>query len=102
MVKYEEHLHATVRISTREISSRAPPPPRPGRAQGPGHLSSRADASVGGIACSGSLCPWPMRSVSWNICSLRDPRRRGVVGRYLKEWGTNIICLQETLLTCTD
>ena len=43
-----------------------------------------------------------MRCVSWNVRDLRHSRRRGVVGRYLKDWGADIICLQETLLTCTD
>ena len=36
-------------------------------------------------------CTWPLH-----------PRLRGLVGHYLKEWGADIICLQETLLTCTD
>ena len=40
----------------------------------------------------------PMKCISWNIRGLRDERRRGIVGRYLREWGAEIICLQETML----
>ena len=43
-----------------------------------------------------------MRCVSWNVRGLRHPHRRGVVGRYLKEWGVEVICLHETLLIDTD
>ena len=43
-----------------------------------------------------------MRCITWNVRGLRNPRRRGVVGRYLKEWGADIICLQETMLASTD
>ena len=34
----------------------------------------------------------------WNVRGLRDERRRGIVGRYLREWGAELICLQETML----
>ena len=43
-----------------------------------------------------------MRCITWNVHGLRDPRRRGVMGRYLKEWGADIICLQETMLANTE
>ena len=43
-----------------------------------------------------------MKCITWNVRGLRDPRRQGVVGRYLREWGADIICLQETMLTNTD
>ena len=39
-----------------------------------------------------------MKCISWNVRGLRDERRRGIVGRYLWEWGAEIICLQETML----
>ena len=38
-----------------------------------------------------------MKFISWNVRGLRDERRRGIVGRYLREWGAEIICLQETM-----
>ena len=40
----------------------------------------------------------PMKCISWNVRGLRDENRRGIVGRYLREWGAEIICLQETML----
>lgn len=44
-----------------------------------------------------------MKCVTWNIRGLRDDRRRGIVGRYLREWGASVVCLQETMLaTCED
>ena len=39
-----------------------------------------------------------MKCISWNVRGLRDERRRGIVGRYLREWGAELICLQETML----
>ena len=43
-----------------------------------------------------------MRCITWNVRGLRDPWRRGVVGRYLREWRVDIICLQETMLVNTN
>ena len=43
-----------------------------------------------------------MKYLSWNVPGLRDDRRRGTVGRYLREWGADIICLQETMTCQTD
>ena len=40
-----------------------------------------------------------MKCISWNVWGLRDERRRGIVGRYLRDWGADVICLQETMLT---
>ena len=42
-----------------------------------------------------------MRCIAWNVRGLRDPCHRRVVGRYLREWGADIICLQETMLEST-
>ena len=39
-----------------------------------------------------------MKCISWNVRGLRDARRRGIVGRYLWEWGAEVACLQETML----
>ena len=36
-----------------------------------------------------------MKCISWNVRGLRDARRRG---RYLQEWGAEVVCLQETML----
>ena len=41
----------------------------------------------------------PMKCISWNVRGLRDDRRRGIVGRYLRQWGAEIICLQETMIS---
>ena len=43
-----------------------------------------------------------MKCISWNVRGLRDARRWGIVGRYLREWGAEIILLQETMLTQVD
>ena len=43
-----------------------------------------------------------MKCICWNVRGLRDARRRGIVGRYLREWGAEIILLQETMLTQVD
>ena len=43
-----------------------------------------------------------MKCISWNVRGLRDARRRGIVGQYLREWGAEIILLQETMLTQVD
>ena len=43
-----------------------------------------------------------MKCITWNVRGLCNPRRRGLVGRYLKEWGADIICLQETMLAIID
>ena len=43
-----------------------------------------------------------MKCVIWNIQGLCKPRRRRVVGRYLKEWGADVICLQDTMLTSSE
>ena len=32
-----------------------------------------------------------MKCISWNVRGLRDERRRGIVGRYLREWGADIM-----------
>ena len=50
----------------------------------------------------GDAHPPLMKCITWNVRGLRDPRRRGVVGRYLREWGADIICLQETMLINSD
>ena len=39
-----------------------------------------------------------MKCISWNVRGLRDERRQGIVGRHLREWGAEVICLQETML----
>ncbi|XP_078445744.1 uncharacterized protein LOC144714826 [Wolffia australiana] len=39
-----------------------------------------------------------MRCISWNVRGLRDAKRRGIVGKYLREWGATVVCLQETML----
>ena len=41
----------------------------------------------------------PMKCISWNVRGLRDDRRRGIVGRYLRQWGAEIICLEETMIS---
>ena len=43
-----------------------------------------------------------MKCLSWNVRGLRDDRRRGVVGRYLREWGAEVVFLQETLMEHGD
>ena len=43
-----------------------------------------------------------MKCISWNVRGLRDDRWRGIVGRYLREWGADIICLQETMSSQVD
>ena len=43
-----------------------------------------------------------MKCISWNVRGLRDARRRGIMGRHLREWGAEIILLQETMLTQVD
>ena len=43
-----------------------------------------------------------MRCIAWNVRGLRDPCSWRVVGRYLKEWGADIIYLQETMLESTE
>ena len=40
-----------------------------------------------------------MKCISWNVRGLRDDRQRGIVGCYLREWGPDIICLHETMLS---
>ena len=40
-----------------------------------------------------------MKCISWNVWGLHDERRRGIVGWYLRDWGADVICLQETMLT---
>ena len=51
----------------------------------------------------GRRCTYPhVRCITWNVRGLRDPRRRGVVGRYLREWGADIRCLQEAMLANTE
>ena len=39
-----------------------------------------------------------MKCLSWNIRGLRDDRRWGTMERYLREWGAEVICPQETML----
>ena len=43
-----------------------------------------------------------MKCIAWNVRGLRDDNRRGIVGRYLREWGADIICLQETMVCQAD
>ena len=43
-----------------------------------------------------------MKCLSWNVRGLRDDRRRGVVGRYLRDWGAEVVCLQETMMENVD
>ena len=43
-----------------------------------------------------------MKCIIWNVRGLRDARRRGTVGRYLREWGAEVVCLQETMLLQVD
>ena len=43
-----------------------------------------------------------MNCLSRNVRGLRDDRRRGTVGRYLREWGAEVVCLQETMLAHFD
>ena len=43
-----------------------------------------------------------MKCISWNVRGLQDERRRGIVGCYLREWGADIICLQETMLASSS
>ena len=62
------------------------------------HYAPEIGTAAGDITSGRSCAFTPMKCVTWNIRGLRNPRRRGVVGRYLKEWGANIICLQETML----
>ena len=39
-----------------------------------------------------------MKCISWNVRGLRDERRHGIVGRHLREWGAEVVCLQETMM----
>ena len=39
-----------------------------------------------------------MRCISWNVRCLSEEWRRGIVGRYLFEWGAMVACIQETML----
>ena len=74
----------------------------PGAARDPGHHDPGISTVAGGIT-SGRRCTLtPMKCITWNVRGLRNPRRQGVVGRYLKEWGADVICLQETMLASTD
>ena len=41
---------------------------------------------------------FPMRYISWNVRGLRDERKQGIVGRHLREWGAEVVCLQETMM----
>ena len=43
-----------------------------------------------------------MKCITWNVRGLRDANRRGIVGRCLREWGADIICLQETMICQAD
>ena len=40
--------------------------------------------------------------ISANVRGLRDEWRRGIVGRYLREWGVTVVLLQETMLETCD
>ena len=53
----------------------------------------------GGRTGGGCIDRLIMKCISWNVRGLRDERRRGIVGRYLREWGADVTCLQETMLT---
>ena len=37
-----------------------------------------------------------MKCISRNVRGLRNERRQGIVGHYLKEWGAAIVMLLET------
>ena len=39
-----------------------------------------------------------IRCISWNVRGLCNERRRKIVGRYLREWGATMACIQETKL----
>ena len=49
-----------------------------------------------------SLSVSPMNCVTWNVQGLHNPYRQAVVGRYRREWGADVICLQETPLANPD
>ena len=74
-----------------------PPPPRDPRHSVPGIDTGAVD-----LSSRWRCIPTPMKCVTWNVQGLRNPRCRRVVGRYLKEWGVDIISLQETMLTSSE
>ena len=43
-----------------------------------------------------------MKCISWNVRGLWDAKTRSTVGCYLREWGPEIVCLQETMLLQVD
>ena len=88
--------------SPSQVDAPGLPSAPPGTARDPGHHDPGIRTIVGDIT-SGRRCTLtPMKCITWNVWGLRNPRHRGVVGRYLKEWGAEVICLQETMLTSTD
>ena len=46
------------------------------------------------LAATNSL----LMGISWNVHGLLNERRHGVVGKYLHEWGSIVVCFQETML----
>ena len=43
-----------------------------------------------------------MKCITWNVSGIQNGKRWGTVGRYLREWRADFICLQETMLTHTE
>ena len=37
-----------------------------------------------------------VRCVTWNMRDLRDKKRSGIMGQFLRELGATVVCLQET------
>ena len=56
-------------------------------------------SSHGDRTCGGRPIWSVMKCITWNLWGLRDDRRRDIVGQYLREWGADVICLQETMVT---
>ena len=38
-----------------------------------------------------------MWCITWNVRGHRDEKRCSILGRYLREWGATMVCLQETM-----
>ena len=43
-----------------------------------------------------------LRLLSWNVRGLNNPQKREVCRNLLKEWGCDIVCLQETKLSSVN
>ena len=102
LTRHEEHQREMVRSPSQVDDPSLPSAPQglPGT-RDPGHHDPRISTVIGDIT-SGRSTLTPMKCITWNVRGLRSPRCRGVVGRYLKEWGADVICLQETMLASTD